>query len=136
MRALYTFMASYTLERIFGCWICRRGLSQALVIPALLKPTQLLYSCLSYPQAKILEHDDVSYLKKILGELAMVLDQIEAELEKRKLENEGGYQTWGGWMLAPIQPIVSKDLRGPPRWLGLWVMESEDLSLSPSLAAH
>ncbi|PNJ86204.1 GDAP1L1 isoform 5, partial [Pongo abelii] len=36
-----------------------------------------------------LEHDDVSYLKKILGELAMVLDQIEAELEKRKLENEG-----------------------------------------------
>uniref|UniRef100_A0A452SYZ9 Ganglioside induced differentiation associated protein 1 like 1 n=1 Tax=Ursus maritimus TaxID=29073 RepID=A0A452SYZ9_URSMA len=27
--------------------------------------------------AKILEHDDVSYLKKILGELAMVLDQIE-----------------------------------------------------------
>nr|XP_023482378.1 ganglioside-induced differentiation-associated protein 1-like 1 isoform X2 [Equus caballus] len=39
--------------------------------------------------AKILEHDDVSYLKKILGELAMVLDQIEAELEKRKLENQG-----------------------------------------------
>ncbi|XP_007464823.1 PREDICTED: ganglioside-induced differentiation-associated protein 1-like 1 isoform X1 [Lipotes vexillifer] len=39
--------------------------------------------------AKILEHDDVSYLKKMLGELAMVLDQIEAELEKRKLENEG-----------------------------------------------
>lgn len=51
--------------------------------------------CLCCPQAKILEHDDVSYLKKILGELAMVLDQIEAELEKRKLENEGGYQTWG-----------------------------------------
>uniref|UniRef100_A0A8C8ZN93 Ganglioside induced differentiation associated protein 1 like 1 n=1 Tax=Prolemur simus TaxID=1328070 RepID=A0A8C8ZN93_PROSS len=44
--------------------------------------------------AKILEHDDVSYLKKILGELAMVLDQIEAELEKRKLENEGGSQPW------------------------------------------
>ncbi|EMP28716.1 Ganglioside-induced differentiation-associated protein 1-like 1 [Chelonia mydas] len=36
--------------------------------------------------AKILEHDNVSYLKKILGELGMVLDQIEAELEKRKLE--------------------------------------------------
>ncbi|XP_074867907.1 ganglioside-induced differentiation-associated protein 1-like 1 isoform X1 [Carettochelys insculpta] len=39
--------------------------------------------------AKILEHDNVSYLKKILGELGMVLDQIEAELEKRKLEYEG-----------------------------------------------
>ena len=42
-----------------------------------------------------MEHDDVSYLKKILGELARVLDQIEAELEKRKLENEGGCQFWG-----------------------------------------
>ncbi|XP_074012999.1 ganglioside-induced differentiation-associated protein 1-like 1 isoform X3 [Numenius arquata] len=39
--------------------------------------------------AKILEHDNVNYLKKILGELAMVLDQIEAELEKRKLEYQG-----------------------------------------------
>ncbi|KAM7150267.1 ganglioside-induced differentiation-associated protein 1-like 1 isoform 1-T1 [Macrochelys suwanniensis] len=39
--------------------------------------------------AKILEHDNVSYLKKILGELGMVLDQIEAELEKRKLEYQG-----------------------------------------------
>ncbi|KAM9285167.1 ganglioside-induced differentiation-associated protein 1-like 1 isoform 2-T2 [Morus bassanus] len=39
--------------------------------------------------AKILEHDNVNYLKKILGELGMVLDQIEAELEKRKLEYQG-----------------------------------------------
>lgn len=31
----------------------------------------------------------MNYLKKILGELAMVLDQVEAELEKRKLENQG-----------------------------------------------
>ncbi|KAF5897453.1 ganglioside-induced differentiation-associated protein 1-like 1, partial [Clarias magur] len=36
--------------------------------------------------AKILDHDNVTYLKKILVELAMVLDQVEAELEKRKLE--------------------------------------------------
>lgn len=43
----------------------------------------------------------MSYLKKILGELAMVLDQIEAELEKRKLENEGGFQLWGGWGCSP-----------------------------------
>lgn len=40
-------------------------------------------------QAKILDHDNVNYLKKILGELAMVLDQVEAELEKRKLEYQG-----------------------------------------------
>ncbi|CAB1330070.1 unnamed protein product, partial [Coregonus sp. 'balchen'] len=38
--------------------------------------------------AKILDHDNVTYLKKILGELAMVLDQVEAELEKRKIEYE------------------------------------------------
>ncbi|XP_053499736.1 ganglioside-induced differentiation-associated protein 1-like 1 isoform X1 [Ictalurus furcatus] len=39
--------------------------------------------------AKILDHDNVNYLKKILVELAMVLDQVEAELEKRKLEYQG-----------------------------------------------
>lgn len=42
-----------------------------------------------FTQAKILDHDNVNYLKKILGELTMVLDQVEAELEKRKLEYEG-----------------------------------------------
>lgn len=31
----------------------------------------------------------MNYLKKILGELAMALDQIEAELEKRKIEYQG-----------------------------------------------
>lgn len=48
-----------------------------------------------------MEHDDVSYLKKILGELAMVLDQIEAELEKRKLENEGGCHSRGKGFSPP-----------------------------------
>jgi len=47
-------------------------------------------------QAKILEHDNVNYLKKILGELGMVLDQIEAELEKRKLEYQGRH--WAAFM--------------------------------------
>ncbi|CAJ0962221.1 unnamed protein product [Ranitomeya imitator] len=42
--------------------------------------------------AKILEHDNVNNLKKILIELAMVLDQLEAELEKRKIEYEGNIQ--------------------------------------------
>ncbi|XP_018429936.1 PREDICTED: ganglioside-induced differentiation-associated protein 1-like 1 isoform X2 [Nanorana parkeri] len=39
--------------------------------------------------AKILEHDNVNNLKKILIELAMALDQVEAELEKRNIEYEG-----------------------------------------------
>lgn len=38
----------------------------------------------------------MNYLKKILGELAMVLDQIEAELEKRKLEYQGRH--WAVFM--------------------------------------
>ncbi|KAM6928767.1 ganglioside-induced differentiation-associated protein 1-like 1 isoform 1-T1 [Lycodopsis pacificus] len=49
--------------------------------------------------AKILDHDNVNYLKKILGELAMVLDQVEAELEKRKLEYQG--QKCELWLCGP-----------------------------------
>ncbi|XP_051961997.1 ganglioside-induced differentiation-associated protein 1-like 1 [Xyrauchen texanus] len=49
--------------------------------------------------AKILDHDNVNYLKKILGELAMVLDQVEAELEKRKLEYHG--QKCELWLCGP-----------------------------------
>ncbi|XP_067227838.1 ganglioside-induced differentiation-associated protein 1-like 1 isoform X1 [Chanodichthys erythropterus] len=49
--------------------------------------------------AKILDHDNVNYLKKILGELGMVLDQVEAELEKRKLEYQG--QKCELWLCGP-----------------------------------
>uniref|UniRef100_A0A3B4ABD4 Uncharacterized protein n=1 Tax=Periophthalmus magnuspinnatus TaxID=409849 RepID=A0A3B4ABD4_9GOBI len=49
--------------------------------------------------AKILDHDNVNYLKKILGELAMVLDQVEAELEKRKIEYQGMYMKL--WLCGP-----------------------------------
>ncbi|XP_060792754.1 ganglioside-induced differentiation-associated protein 1-like 1 isoform X3 [Neoarius graeffei] len=49
--------------------------------------------------AKILDHDNVNYLKKILVELAMVLDQVEAELEKRKLEYQG--QKYELWLCGP-----------------------------------
>lgn len=55
----------------------------------------------------------MSYLKKILGELAMVLDQIEAELEKRKLENEGGCQLWGRLVVEPIQSTHPCPLPAP-----------------------
>lgn len=41
----------------------------------------------------------MNYLKKILGELGMVLDQIEAELEKRKLEYQGRAACMG-WFSA------------------------------------
>lgn len=59
---------------------------------------------LLFTQAKILEHDNVNYLKKILGELGMVLDQIEAELEKRKLEYQGRHwAVFMGWFSTPGQ---------------------------------
>ncbi|KAJ8260093.1 hypothetical protein GJAV_G00176970 [Gymnothorax javanicus] len=49
--------------------------------------------------AKILDHDDVNYLNNILGELRMVLDQVEAELEKQKLEYQG--QKCELWLCGP-----------------------------------
>lgn len=113
LRMLCSSGVSYTLEGIFG-WrlgLQKGGLNQDSSISDHSRSTEAnsapLAPCLSCPQAKILEHDDVSYLKKILGELAMVLDQIEAELEKRKLENEGGCQFWGRWVLESIQPTLS-----------------------------
>ncbi|KAG9335245.1 hypothetical protein JZ751_005491 [Albula glossodonta] len=59
----------------------------------------LLLHCALGIRAKILDHDNVNYLKKILGELAMVLDQVEAELEKRKLEYQG--QKCELWLCGP-----------------------------------
>ncbi|XP_078411395.1 ganglioside-induced differentiation-associated protein 1-like 1 isoform X2 [Cetorhinus maximus] len=45
--------------------------------------------------AKILDHDDVNNLKKILSELGNVLDQVEGELEQRKHELAGQKcETW------------------------------------------
>ncbi|XP_069744251.1 ganglioside-induced differentiation-associated protein 1-like 1 isoform X3 [Narcine bancroftii] len=45
--------------------------------------------------AKILDHDNVNNLKKILTELGKVLDQVEAELEQRKHELAGqNCETW------------------------------------------
>lgn len=75
----------------------------------------------------------MSYLKKILGELAMVLDQIEAELEKRKLENEGGYRTSSEGVsplscptTLPIPSLFLPDTRyqSPASWLGSGAGES------------
>lgn len=75
----------------------------------------------------------MSYLKKILGELAMVLDQIEAELEKRKLENEGGCLTSGEGVSPPAcpthyvnpQPLSPRDRsHSLASWLGSGAGES------------
>lgn len=69
----------------------------------------------------------MGYLKKILGELAMVLDQIEAELEKRKLENEGRCHAIDKGVSPPAcpthsanpqPPSLSHRSQSPASWLG------------------
>ncbi|KAB0407577.1 hypothetical protein E2I00_004117, partial [Balaenoptera physalus] len=46
-------------------------------------------------QSKLLDHDNVKYLKKILDELEKVLDQVETELQRRNEETpEEGRQPW------------------------------------------
>nr|XP_055142528.1 ganglioside-induced differentiation-associated protein 1 isoform X2 [Symphalangus syndactylus] len=46
-------------------------------------------------KSKLLDHDNVKYLKKILDELEKVLDQVETELQRRNEETpEEGQQPW------------------------------------------
>ncbi|XP_044513885.1 ganglioside-induced differentiation-associated protein 1 isoform X2 [Gracilinanus agilis] len=46
-------------------------------------------------KSKLLDHDNVKYLKKILDELEKVLDQVETELQRRNEETpEEGCQPW------------------------------------------
>ncbi|KAL4635169.1 ganglioside-induced differentiation-associated protein 1 [Arapaima gigas] len=46
-------------------------------------------------KSKLLEHDNVKYLKKILDELENVMDQVETELQRRIEETpEEGSQAW------------------------------------------
>ncbi|KAK2095625.1 Ganglioside-induced differentiation-associated protein 1 [Saguinus oedipus] len=52
-------------------------------------------------KSKLLDHDNVKYLKKILDELEKVLDQVETELQRRNEETPGR------------QPPVQSVLRGP-----------------------
>ncbi|KAF6099372.1 ganglioside induced differentiation associated protein 1 [Phyllostomus discolor] len=40
-------------------------------------------------KSKLLDHDNVKYLKKILDELEKVLDQVETELQRRNEETPG-----------------------------------------------
>lgn len=45
-------------------------------------------TCVSI-QSKLLDHDNIKYLKKILDELEKVLDQVETELQRRNEETPG-----------------------------------------------
>ncbi|XP_078092639.1 ganglioside-induced differentiation-associated protein 1-like 1 isoform X3 [Mustelus asterias] len=58
--------------------------------------------------AKILDHDDVNNLKKILSELGKVLDQVEAELEQRKHELAG--QKCEAWLCGSVFTLADISL--------------------------
>uniref|UniRef100_A0A6J0T3G4 Ganglioside-induced differentiation-associated protein 1 n=1 Tax=Pogona vitticeps TaxID=103695 RepID=A0A6J0T3G4_9SAUR len=46
-------------------------------------------------KSKLMDHDNIKYLKKILDELEKVLDQVETELQRRNEETpENGHQPW------------------------------------------
>ncbi|XP_060631481.2 ganglioside-induced differentiation-associated protein 1 [Anolis sagrei] len=46
-------------------------------------------------KSKLMDHDNIKYLKKILDELEKVLDQVETELQRRNEETpEDGQQPW------------------------------------------
>lgn len=86
---LYCHLCCYVVNAI---WVCSTATNRSLCILKTLSEKQTfkgINSVFNGCQAKILDHDNVNYLKKILAELAMVLDQVEAELEKRKLEYQG-----------------------------------------------
>lgn len=68
-----------------------KGILQEICVCVVLWNEVSIHRFVLFYQAKILDHDNVNYLKKILVELAMVLDQVEAELEKRKLEYQGKF---------------------------------------------
>lgn len=75
---------------------------------------------LDHFQAKILDHDNVNYLKKILGELAMVLDQVEAELEKKKLEYQGTSDRWPLRCRHDLLLTAPSSCRSEVRAVALW----------------
>nr|XP_015208881.1 PREDICTED: ganglioside-induced differentiation-associated protein 1 isoform X2 [Lepisosteus oculatus] len=45
-------------------------------------------------KSKLLDHDNIKYLKKLLDELENVLDQVETELQRRNEETPEGKQAW------------------------------------------
>ncbi|XP_034981371.1 ganglioside-induced differentiation-associated protein 1 [Zootoca vivipara] len=46
-------------------------------------------------KSKLMDHDNIKYLQKILDELEKVLDQVETELQRRNEETpENGHQPW------------------------------------------
>ncbi|XP_042321949.1 ganglioside-induced differentiation-associated protein 1 isoform X2 [Sceloporus undulatus] len=45
-------------------------------------------------KSKLMDHDNIKYLKKILDELEKVLDQVETELQRRNEETPDGHQPW------------------------------------------
>uniref|UniRef100_A0ACB8FFB0 Ganglioside-induced differentiation-associated protein 1 n=1 Tax=Sphaerodactylus townsendi TaxID=933632 RepID=A0ACB8FFB0_9SAUR len=51
-------------------------------------------------KSKLMDHDNIKYLKKILDELEKVLDQVETELQRRNEETPATSQTTFNWQFV------------------------------------
>uniref|UniRef100_A0A8I3Q285 Ganglioside induced differentiation associated protein 1 n=2 Tax=Canis lupus familiaris TaxID=9615 RepID=A0A8I3Q285_CANLF len=85
-------------------------------------------------KSKLLDHDNVKYLKKILDELEKVLDQVETELQRRNEETPGRGNTSnlkynGGWPMYICR--LAEEGRQP--WLCGESFTLADVSLAVTL---
>ncbi|CAK6438744.1 unnamed protein product [Pipistrellus nathusii] len=60
-------------------------------------------------KSKLLDHDNVKYLKKILDELEKVLDQVETELQRRNEETPAYIQSTNV-IIPHLVPKITEDL--------------------------
>ncbi|XP_055142531.1 ganglioside-induced differentiation-associated protein 1 isoform X3 [Symphalangus syndactylus] len=61
-------------------------------------------------KSKLLDHDNVKYLKKILDELEKVLDQVETELQRRNEETPASHMQHADGRTAHLVPKTTVDL--------------------------
>ncbi|XP_075682224.1 ganglioside-induced differentiation-associated protein 1 isoform X2 [Rhinoderma darwinii] len=60
-------------------------------------------------KTKLMEHDNIKYLKKILDELEKVLDQVETELQRRSEETPEGAGS-GSWLCGQFFSLADVSL--------------------------
>uniref|UniRef100_A0A9L0JRN8 Ganglioside induced differentiation associated protein 1 n=1 Tax=Equus asinus TaxID=9793 RepID=A0A9L0JRN8_EQUAS len=60
--------------------------------------------------SKLLDHDNVKYLKKILDELEKVLDQVETELQRRNEETPASYIQYTDVRTLHLVPKITEEL--------------------------
>lgn len=86
-------------------------------------------------QTKLLDHDNMKYLKKLLDEMESVMDQVETELQRRVEETPGNHNVSGDNVYAFmfIFPFFLTTEEGSPSWLCGEFFSMADISLAVTL---